>query len=36
MYLGEDLNESENNTEVTTTDYARRNLNDGKNDLLLI
>ena len=36
MYLGEDLTESENNTEVTTTDYAWRNLIDGKNDLLLV
>ena len=36
MYLGEDLTESENNTEVKTTDYAWRNLNDGKNDLLLV
>ena len=36
MYLGEDLTESENNTEVTTTDYAWRNLFDGKNDLLLV
>ncbi len=30
------MTESENNTEVTTTDYAWRNLNDGKNDLLLV
>lgn len=36
MYLNEDLTESENNTEVTTTDYAWRNLIDGQNDLLLV
>ena len=36
-YLGEDLTESQNNSlEVTTTDYAWRNLIDGKNDLLLV
>ena len=36
-YLGEDLVESQNNSlEVTTTDYAWRNLIDGKNDLLLV
>ena len=35
-YLGEDLTESENNTEVTTTDYAWRNLIDGNADLLLV
>lgn len=36
MYLGEELAEAENNTTVTTTDYAWRNLIDGKNDLLLV
>lgn len=36
-YLGEDLAESQNSSlEVTTTDYAWRNLIDGKNDLLLV
>ena len=35
-YLNEDLTESENNTKVTTTDYAWRNLIDGKADLLLV
>ncbi len=36
-YLGEDLTESQNNSlDVTTTDYAWRNLIDGKNDLLLV
>lgn len=36
-YLGEDLVESQNNSlDVTTTDYAWRNLIDGKNDLLLV
>ena len=36
-YLGEDLIESQNNSlSVTTTDYAWRNLIDGKNDLLLV
>jgi phosphate transport system substrate-binding protein len=36
-YLHEDLAESQNNSlEVTTTDYAWRNLIDGKNDLLLV
>ena len=35
-YLGEDLTEAENNTEVTTTDYAWRNLIDGNADLLLV
>lgn len=35
-YLNEDLVESENNTEVTTTDYAWRNLIDGNADLLLV
>ena len=36
-YLGEDLAESQNNSlDVTTTDYAWRNLIDGKNDLLLV
>ena len=36
MYLDEDLTESENNTEVTTTDYAWRNIIDGNADLLLV
>ena len=36
MYLGEDLTESEINTEVTTTDYAWRNLLAGDADLLLV
>ena len=35
-YMNEDLEEAENNTEVTTTDYAWRNLIDGKCDLLLV
>lgn len=35
-YLNEDLVKSENETEVTTTDYAWRNLLDGKCDLLLV
>ena len=36
-YLGEDFTESQNNSlDVTTTDYAWRNLIDGKNDLLLV
>lgn len=35
-YLGEDLTEAENNTEVTTTDYAWRNLLEGNADLLLV
>lgn len=35
-YLGEDLAEAENNTDVTTTDYAWRNLIDGGADLLLV
>lgn len=35
-YLGESLTEAENNTEVTTTDYAWRNLIDGNADLLLV
>lgn len=35
-YLGEKLTEAENNIEVTTTDYAWRNLLEGKNDLLLV
>lgn len=35
-YLGESLTEAENNTEVTTTDYAWRNLLDGNADLLLV
>ena len=35
-YLGETLTEAENNTEVTTTDYAWRNLLDGNADLLLV
>ena len=36
-YLGEDLVESQNNSlEVTTTDYAWRNLIDGNADLLLV
>ena len=35
-YLGEDLTEAENNTEVTTTDYAWRNLIEGNADLLLV
>ena len=35
-YLGEPLTEAENNTEVTTTDYAWRNLLDGNADLLLV
>ena len=35
-YLNEDLTESQNNTEVTTTDYAWRNLLIGNADLLLV
>lgn len=35
-YMNEPLEESENNTEVTTTDYAWRNLIDGNCDLLLV
>ena len=35
-FLGEDLTTAENNTKVTTTDYAWRNLVDGKADLLLV
>ena len=35
-FLGEDLTEAENNTSVTTTDYAWRNLVGGKADLLLV
>lgn len=35
-FLGETLTEAENNTEVTTTDYAWRNLLDGNADLLLV
>lgn len=35
-YLGETLTEAENNTAVTTTDYAWRNLLDGNADLLLV
>lgn len=36
-YLGEDLAESQNNSlDVTTTDYAWRNLIEGNNDLLLV
>ena len=35
-FLGEDLTTAENNTKVTTTDYAWRNLIDGKADLLLV
>lgn len=35
-YLGEDLTEAENNTSVSTTDYAWRNLIEGKADLLLV
>lgn len=35
-YLGEDLTEAQNNTSVTTTDYAWRNLIEGKADLLLV
>ena len=34
--LSETLTEAENNTEVTTTDYAWRNLIDGNADLLLV
>ena len=34
--LSESLTEAENNTEVTTTDYAWRNLIDGNADLLLV
>lgn len=35
-YMGEDLAEAENNTSVTTTDYAWRNLLEGNADLLLV
>lgn len=35
-YLGEDLTTAENYVDVTTTDYAWRNLIDGKCDLLLV
>ena len=35
-YMNEDLEEAQNNTEVTTTDYAWRNLIDGNADLLLV
>ena len=35
-FLNEDLTESQNNTEVTTTDYAWRNLLEGNADLLLV
>lgn len=35
-YLGENLTDSENMVNVTTTDYAWRNLLEGKNDLLLV
>ena len=35
-YLAEDLTEAQNNTEVSTTDYAWRNLIDGNVDLLLV
>lgn len=35
-YLNEDLTEAQNNTNVTTTDYAWRNLLDGNADLLLV
>ena len=36
-YLGEDITESQNNSlNVTTTDYAWRNLLEGNNDLLLV
>lgn len=35
-FLGEDLTTAENNTKVTTTDYAWRNLVEGKADLLLV
>ena len=36
-FLGEDLTEAQNNSQkVTTTDYAWRNLIEGKNDLLLV
>ena len=35
-FLGEDLTEAENNTSVSTTDYAWRNLIEGKADLLLV
>lgn len=35
-FLGEDLTTAENNTKVTTTDYAWRNLIDGNADLLLV
>ena len=35
-FLGEDLEEAENNVEVTTTDYAWRSLVDGNADLLMV
>ena len=35
-YTGESLEEAENNTKVTTTDYSWRNLLDGNCDLLLV
>lgn len=35
-YLGEDLTTAENYVDVTTTDYAWRNLIDGKCDLILV
>ena len=36
-YLGEDITEAQNNSlNVTTTDYAWRNLIEGNNDLLLV
>ena len=35
-YLGESLTEAENNVDVSTTDYAWRNLVTGKADLLLV
>ena len=35
-YMNEELEEAQNNTEVTTTDYAWRNLIDGQCDLLLV
>ena len=35
-FLGEDLTTAENNTKVTTTDYAWRNLIEGNADLLLV
>ena len=35
-YLNEDLMTSQNNTEVSTTDYAWRNILDGNADILLV